>query len=447
MVRALSEVAARCPRLIALSDQGLVSVTNFATTMMIGRVCGKAELGVYTLAWTLMSLVTGISSTVIATPYTVFSPRLAHSRRRRFRGSILMHQLLLSTMFALTIAAAAFLASRAGWVSENISTVVTTAAAVLLCIGVREFVRGVSFAELRTSWALSVDVIACCGQAAGLLLLLYCQALTASRALVVLGMSSGLAAAVWFALHGKAFRFNTKLLAQDWRRNWDFAKWVFGSAIAWQAATYLYPWMLTIFHGTSATGAWAACSAIVATANPVLLGLNNYVSPKIANVYASGGILEMKRYVHRSSLTFAALLSPLVLVLVTFGDRILVAVYGGEYSGAIALLFPLSANILINSLSGPYAQGLFNLKRAKADMFVNVVSIVLLFTIGIFAVKFYGTLGAATALLASTLVATGIRMAIFTREPSNRASAVPHCDPCFVPTQELDRESTSVGTP
>lgn len=422
IVRTGCQLAGRYRGLIALCDQGVVSVTNFATAMIIGRVCGKEELGVFTLAWTLIALVTGVSATLTTTPYTVFGPHLSRSRRRRYLGSIVVHQLLLAVLFALAMAAGAFLASWRGWVSGTISNVVATTAAVIVFISLREFVRGVSFAELRSGWALTVDVIACLAQVAGMLLLLHFGALTASRTLALLGISSAVAVGIWFALHRRAFLSDPRLYAPELKRNWAFSKWVLGSAVTWQSATYLYPWMLTAFHGTSVTGVWAACCAIVAAGNPVLLGLSNHVSPRIANVYAAGGISEMKRYVHRSSLVFAALLLPLVLVLAIFGERIVTGVYGKTYTGTASVVLLLAVNMLINSLANPYSQGLFNLRCAKADMFVNVVSVALLFAAGIPAVKSYAALGAATALLASSSLAAGIRIGVFARELRRRSS-------------------------
>ena len=395
-------LAGRHRGLLALCDQGVVSVTNFATAVIIGRVCGKGELGVYTLAWTLMTLATEISAILTTTPYTVFSPQLDRSHRRRYLGSILVHQVLLSMMFALTMAAGALLGSWRGWLSDSLSSVVMTTAGVIVFICLREFVRRVSFAELRIGWALLVDVTACLAQAGGVLLLLQLGALTASRTFILLGISSAVAAGGWLALNRRALRPDTRLYARDLKRNWRFAKWVLGSGILSQFARYLYPWLLAAFHGTSVTGTWAACSTIVALGNPVLLGLGNYILPKISNVYAASGIAAMKRYVHRSSLLFTVLLLPVVFVLAGFGERIVTGIYGNAYAGTAGVVVLLASNMLINALANPYSQGLFSLECAKADTLVNIVTVTLLFTMGIAAVKSYAAFGAAAALLVSS---------------------------------------------
>lgn len=416
MLREAAVASGSLPGFIALCDQGLVSVTNFATAVIIGRVCGKAELGVYTLAWTLITVVTGILATLIITPYIVFSPQMGRARRRQYLGSILGHQLLLSLIFALSMAAGAALGSRLGWLSDTMASVVRTSAAAVGFISLREFIRNVSFADLRIGRAFSVDLAACLVQAAGMLLLLHFGALTVSRTFTILGIASAMAAVGWLAVYREAFRFDRRLCVPDLKRNWAFGKWVLGSGLLWQCSGYLFPWVLAAFHGSSITGVWAACSAIVALGNPVLLGLCNYVLPRISNVYAAAGILKMKRYVHRCSLVLILLLLPVVAVMAVFGERILTAVYGKGYGGTAAVLVLLALNMLIITLAKPYSQGLFSLECAKADTFVNVVWVSLLIAVGVPAVKAYGAFGAAATMLACSSLAVGIKIIVFARE-------------------------------
>ena len=74
----------------------------------------------------------------------------------------------------------------------------------------------------------------------------------------------------------------------DLKRNWTFGKWVFASGLLWTASTNLYPWLLAFFHGAAAAGTFAACMGVVSASNPVLLGIQNLVGPKIAHEYAQG---------------------------------------------------------------------------------------------------------------------------------------------------------------
>jgi O-antigen/teichoic acid export membrane protein len=155
------------------------------------------------------------------------------------------------------------------------------------------------------------------------------------------------------------------------------------------------------------------------------MGLGNYVLPTISNVYAKSGTAAMQRQVHRSCFQFAALLMPVTLVLAVWGEGIVTGIYGKAYAGSASVVFLLALNMLISSLMYPYSQGLFSMERAKADAQVNVVTVVLLFTLGIAAVKSYSALGAAAAMLVSTSIAAIIRRGVFAREVSHGAPERP----------------------
>ena len=49
-------------------DQAVVSATNFATTLIIARLCTKADVGVYYLAWTLVLFIVARKGTSSRSP-------------------------------------------------------------------------------------------------------------------------------------------------------------------------------------------------------------------------------------------------------------------------------------------------------------------------------------------------------------------------------------------
>ena len=61
---------------LSLLDQGVASATNFLTGVIIARGCSKEELGLYMLGFSLILLMTDLQTSLIATPYMVYAPRL-----------------------------------------------------------------------------------------------------------------------------------------------------------------------------------------------------------------------------------------------------------------------------------------------------------------------------------------------------------------------------------
>jgi O-antigen/teichoic acid export membrane protein len=431
-------LASRHPSLVALCDQGAISVTNFATGVIVGRTCGRAELGVYTLAWTLITVAIEVPALFTITPYTVFGPHMDGSRRKQYLGSILIHQLLLSILFALLAAAGAGVGSWRGWLSNSISNVVTTAAGVIVFVNLREFIRRISFAELNGYLAISVDVVACFLQLTGLLLLFRFCAVTPARVYTLLGASSAVAAGGWFICFWGNFHLERPLWLREFRQNWSFAKWLLASWILAGLATYIYPWLLALVHGTSAAGVWAACWAIIGFGNPVLLGLANHIAPTIANVYAASGAVGMRRYIRRSSLTLAAILSPLVIVLAVCGEHIVSGVYGQAYAGNGRVVLFLALNMLITAMTYPYSRGLFSIECAKTDMLINLAAAIILFTFGIFAIQSYEVTGAAVTLCIGSGFTAIIRSIVFNHKIHQRARIRSHAPAFLGVTSQTD---------
>jgi O-antigen/teichoic acid export membrane protein len=147
--------------------------------------------------------------------------------------------------------------------------------------------------------------------------------------------------------------------------------------------------------------------------NPVVVGLNNYALPRISTVYAHSGRIAMRRKVNLFCALFAISLIPVVLALSAAGDRLVTRVFGPAFTGTSVILALLAWNMLVNSTINPYSQGLFTLNRAKEDTAINAVWVGLLFTAGVLAVRSYSAMGAAVALLASSVLTAAVRTVYF----------------------------------
>ena len=78
---------------LSLADQAVASITNFVTGVIIARATSKEEFGLYMLGFTLIMLMTDLQTSLIATPYMVYAPRLKGTEQALYAGSTLIHQL------------------------------------------------------------------------------------------------------------------------------------------------------------------------------------------------------------------------------------------------------------------------------------------------------------------------------------------------------------------
>src|SRR5262249_7184664 len=86
----------RALALLSISDQALVSGASFATSVIIGRTCSKEDLGVYSLALSLVLFIRGIQGELVCSPYAIFSSRREGRDLAAYTGSTLVHYLSLT---------------------------------------------------------------------------------------------------------------------------------------------------------------------------------------------------------------------------------------------------------------------------------------------------------------------------------------------------------------
>jgi O-antigen/teichoic acid export membrane protein len=403
--------------IITLADQAVSSATNFATGIIIARACSKEELGLYMLGFSLIFLMTDFQTSLITTPYMVYSPRLKGRAHALYTGSTLVHQCAFCILTTLGVVCAAFAVNH-GMGRQGLGPVLWALSVVIALIMLREHARRVSFARLRLKTAFLFDTSIAVGQISGLLLLAHFGLLSASRAFWVIGAVCGIAVMGWLWSDREFYHPRWSESLADLKKNWVFGKWVFASGLVWALSMNLYPWFLAYFHGTASTGVWAACMGVVSVGNPALVGIQSLLGPKIAHAYAASGPKAMRRVVLRITTALFLPVSLLSLVLIIWGGRFITLLYGKQYAGNNLVVAILAVNLLTYVASFPFSRALMATERANLDFLLNFVALFIMVTMGFSLVRAFGTLGAAIGLLLATSTTSSIRAAVFLRLPT-----------------------------
>jgi len=397
---------------LAIGGQGMVSCANFLTNIIIGRLCGQEELGLYSLGFTLVAFVSELQMSLISTPYMVFSPRLKGEAHARYTGSSLAHQLAFTAIAVLGLAVASVcIAVRAK--SPGLAPVIGVVAAMIGFIVLREFVRRVCFAGLKMVTAFFFDAVVSVFQVGSLIALYSIGHLSAMNAYLTLGAVCGLLALSWIARNRRMFVVRMVDVVGDLKRNWALSKWVVASGILWSVSMNLYPWLISYFRGAAETGVFAACLAVANFGTMILIGAQNFLGPKIAIVYAESGLSRMRGFVIKVSAAFLVPMLPFCLLLWLLGDPIITLVFGPRYAGNGAIISVLALNLLALALAFSFSRALFALERADVDFGVNFAALFVLLTVGVWLVRAYGPLGAAVGLLIANVVASTVRGIVF----------------------------------
>jgi O-antigen/teichoic acid export membrane protein len=406
----------------SLLDQGVVSATNFLTGVIVARACSKAELGLYMLGFSLFLFLIDAQTSLIATPYMIYAPRVKGSEKALYTGSTLIHQLALSLLATVALVGGAVVVT-AGVGPPGLGPVLWALVAVVSAIMFREHSRRVYFASLEANRALIFDICIAVVQIGSLLILARLHLLSANRAYWVVGCACGIAVLGWLWSERSAYRVNLGQSLADLKKNWAFGRWALGSGFVWTVSMNIYPWLLAAFHGTASAGVWAACLGAVALANPAVLGVQNFLGPKIAHVYALEGSAGLRRFVFKATLISAVLVSVFCLAMTLRGGPLVALLYGHGYLGNGLIVGLLAWNLSISAVASAFSRALFAIERADVDFAVNVIGLFMMLTFGLWLVRSYSVVGAALGLLlanAAMSIARGVCLHILIRQQTRR---------------------------
>jgi O-antigen/teichoic acid export membrane protein len=395
--------------LAALADQATVSAANFLTGVVVGRLCGKEELGIYAMGFCLVVLILQVQTSLVTAPYTVFAHRLERAARAQYAGSALAY------VAAMAAAGTVGFAVGAGVLScglgpagpgtiHGMVAVIWVLAAVIGFHLLREFGRQFAFAHLQMGRALALDAAVAALQLGALAWLAATGILTAVGAHVALGLACGVSAVVWMVLARRQFAVRLREVPRAIGPHWRFGRWIFAALVAQAANVIVLQWVLAWVLDWAAAGVFSACMTVVVVTNPLVLGASNVLSPRTARAMARGGEAAVHRVVTQGTTWVGLAMAAFCGAMFVWGDRVVGLLYGSAYAGYGAATRALALAVLFSGLGLAATHGLAAMERSDLIFRARLLGLLTVLAASLVLVGPLGVLGAAYAYLAGSAV-------------------------------------------
>lgn len=395
------------PDALALLDQLIVGGTAFLTILLLGRLAGSHALGVFALIMTIFFLLVTVQESLITIPYTIFGARLTGVRHRRYSAAVLYQCAAWSACAALVVAFAAgyyyFFHS-----DEGMAKALGAFAIVAPVWLFREFGRRHFFAQMEVTKVLVMSAAGSIAQLATLFFLSYTGRLSAATALLAIGLGSFVAGLGWVWFNRAAWRGGPSRWRYYAVKNWVMGRWLLASHGSSVVAANTMPWLVMIWLGPSATGLFAACDAILRFANPIIISLSNVLTPRAAIGLNDGGKAELNRIVWKATTQLTLFLFAFCMVLALTSEWLLRRSFGQAYAGYWATLVVLAVNQLAARFSLASRWALMLLERANIILLADGVGVAVSLLLAPLLLPRYGSLGAAVALLVSSVASSAL---------------------------------------
>jgi O-antigen/teichoic acid export membrane protein len=389
-------------------DQGIVSITNFLTGVIVARSCPRGEVGPFSLWFGVVLLLTSVQTSLVSVPYNVYAMRIPEAERRAYTGSTLVHQLCIS-LLATALLATAGLAVAGTRGLPGMSAVVSMLALAVPFTLAREYGRQLFFSRLRFGSALLLDAVVAVLQLGVLLWLARSGALSARAAYAVTAAACAVAVVVWAVMARGFFRIEPRRVRPAFLLNWVTGRWSLAAGAVAVASAQLYPWFTAAARGADQAGVLAACMGITALTNPLLIGMGNFLAPKIMHAHAEGGLAAVQRVTRVAFAVVAGAMALMCPLLFLVGGELLKRIYGPHYADHGLAVGVLSLALVADWLSLPAHYALFFMDRAKVMFKSNSIVLAITVVLGFALVSTLGVIGAGLGLLVGNSLATAFK--------------------------------------
>jgi O-antigen/teichoic acid export membrane protein len=397
-----------------VTDQAVVSLASFLATVIVGRMCGRYELGVYGLAISIFWLAAGIPNALVWTPYTSRAARLPAGRRAVFAGSATVHALVI----ALAISAVVLLVglvpalgiSNSAWFGPMCLALVPFTVMMI----VREHVRRISLANLQLGDLLLIDAPIAVTQLVILVWLANVGKLSAVTALLAIALASG-GAVVWLARRRDRFQFDRERVMVHWGYNQRFGRWLLFVSIMWLLGDSSFRWLVGSLHGLESLGQFAAAQTMVLFINPFLLSANNLLQALASHHLAGSGSHELRRLVVRGTLMIAVWAGAAFLVLAAVGGPCVTLVFGHEYAGLGRVVATLCLGMFARFLAMPIEAAMVALEHGRWMLTAAVVRLSLIAGAGVPLIWWCGLEGVGYTMALSSAGGAAVQWILFSR--------------------------------
>ncbi len=377
---------------LAAFDQGTISLTNFAASIILARAISATEFGMYGVGFLLLLLIRAVQEGLTVQPLNAIGPTLEGDEYRRYASSTAVLQLMLSALTALGALGLGWVLTSTG--NDVAGPTVSAMAFVGSTWQVQEFLRRGLYARGRVGAAALNTGLASLVRLAVLALMAYGGGLSARAGLDAIAYGA-LAAGVVGVIQIRESWTRAGLDVRGvLRTNWSFGRWVSGGSIANWAALEIYPILSAGMISFAAAGAFRALQNLVAPIHVLLRTIDTYLTPRAARRFKLGGWGGLRALLSRvywlSVLPAIALLAGVSLL----SAPLMRLLYGEKYAGYSGML-PLLA--LAYGLWFAYAplQACFKAIPWTRPVFLaNALATLSIFTIGLLAIHSFGLAGA-----------------------------------------------------
>jgi len=389
-------------------DQGLYSLTNFLTGVLLARMLAKEAYGIYVLAMSLIIMFMGIQRAVISSPYTIHSPKYSGVNYRQYTGSVFLHQLVLLLAAIITGVLLSIINFKNTYIFPGRKYIYIPFSIVIAGVLLRDYVRSYLLARIEIWKSITMGILINVVQLLMLFIFSIKEKLTMNNAFLIIGICSLIPALFYFLKSADCSIYRERLSA-DFITNIEIGKWMLGNNIVYILLSQSYYWLVAFLSNKSDVAVLGVTFSLANLLGPFLQGVNAFILPKMANEKSNISPLGIVRIMKKAILILLFIYGLWFITGIVFGKYLLQYIYSAKYAEYHLLLAILIVSSFISGITSPLNTALDAFERSDITFKSVLTGLLVTFIVGAFLVYKFGIYGAAVGVLLSNISNTFLR--------------------------------------
>jgi len=353
-------------KFIIMADQAIVSGSNFLIGILISKLLGLEDLGVYAFAWMVLMMCSSLQQNFISIPMVNKYVAFQEGQSSQYLNKLFIVQVGVSLLLSMILFLLILIPLQIKFF-DTLDHLVYVLPFLIFSFLMQDFTRRIFILKGELFKLLLADLLVNWSQVVFLIIFVNRNELTLMHILVFFTISYSVGFSFAIPDYFKK-RISFKGISDISSQHWVTAKWLLASAILqWFAGNYFIISAGTTL-GTESAGIIRIAQSLVGVMNIFFIALEFYVPPKAAIIYQKNGKKALIHYITR--ITFFGTLLCLLFtgVLIFTSGSILTFLYGSNYEQYNTIIIAFSAFYIIVFLSYPLRFVLRAMNNMK-DMF------------------------------------------------------------------------------
>jgi O-antigen/teichoic acid export membrane protein len=288
---------------LAITDQALMSGSNFLLSILLARWLAPERYGVYALAFSIFFFLSSVHQALLLEPMSVLATSEYSRCRREYAGALIWFHAAFSVVIALAFGAAAWIVAAAG--HRDLAWALLGLSAGAPGILFFWLARMACYVETAPQYAARGAVLYSALILGGAWALAHANRISPAAAFILMGSAGSIVALALLTKVRPALATSRVLLRQAASSHWNYGRWALGSSLViWVPGNIFYS-IIGGFVGVGGAGSFRALMNVIYPVTHSASALSLLFQPRLSGLASASGPRATLRPVARIMTAYA----------------------------------------------------------------------------------------------------------------------------------------------